>query len=505
MAKTKQRYEPWEIRDFSAGQVEKLNDNILPDNAAHECRNVIAARFGGLSKRKGQENLCSSPLPAAIQGLHPYYNPAINLRRLIAMSQGLGYLWDGANFTALTFAGASSIIGEAAFPLIGTPLWAEIMFDHPMGIFPLDPSAVTVFEDCVEYVISMNGVNAPWKWDGSIITNLSNAPSKGRYPILHKEKLFCVDASAPSTLKWSESFKPEIWPAVNYWDIRKGDGDEITCLVKFIDDLLIFKNRSLHALKGTSLGDFSVHEISSQVGCVGPRAATVHDLKVYFVSENGLYVTNGLNTLNISDMVIPDTWDGLNKNYLHRAALSTWNDLVWIALPTGTATHNNLVLIYDPRKQAFWPMTEMGANCYAYYNDGTGTGVKLYAGSPSDGYVRIQDQNNDDCGAAIAAYWRGKYFDMGMPEIEKKARKLYVQDSPDTAAKVNVAVSVDYGAYNNLTYVRNEGLTREYNLNLDANRWRYVSPSIASNSTLACEIRGIMIPYKRRSIGVREV
>jgi hypothetical protein len=34
MAKAKQRYEPWEIRDFSAGQVEKLNDNILPDNAA---------------------------------------------------------------------------------------------------------------------------------------------------------------------------------------------------------------------------------------------------------------------------------------------------------------------------------------------------------------------------------------------------------------------------------------------------------------------------------------
>jgi hypothetical protein len=229
MAKAKQRYEPWEIRDFSAGQVEKLNDNILPDNAAYECRNVIASRFGGLSKRKGQENLDSSPLPAAIQGLHPYYDPATDIRRLIAMSQGLGYLWDGTNFTALTFSGASSIIGEAAFPLIGTPLWGEIMFDHPMGVFPVDPSAVTIFEDCVEYVICMNGVDAPWKWDGSIITTLTNAPSKGRYPILHKEKLFCVDADTPSTLEWSDSFDPETWTVTNYWDVRKGDGDEITC------------------------------------------------------------------------------------------------------------------------------------------------------------------------------------------------------------------------------------------------------------------------------------
>ena len=53
----KQRYALWEIRDFSAGQVEKLNDNILPDNAAHECRNFIASRYGGLSKRKGQIRL----------------------------------------------------------------------------------------------------------------------------------------------------------------------------------------------------------------------------------------------------------------------------------------------------------------------------------------------------------------------------------------------------------------------------------------------------------------
>jgi len=506
MAKAKQRYEPWEIRDFSAGQVEKLNDNILPDNAAYECRNFISARFGGLSKRKGQTLLNATPLPASIQGLHPYYRSTTGMRRLIAMSQGLGFLWDGTQFVALTFSGAESLVGEASFPLISTPLWGEIMFDHPMGLFPLDPSAIAIFEDCVSYVICMNGVDAPWKWDGSIITALVNAPTKGRYPLLHKEKVFCVDVDEPSTLRWSESFDPEDWPVINNWDVRKGDGDEITCLVKFVDDLLVFKNRSLHALKGTSLDDFSIQEISPRIGCVGPRAATVHDLKVYFVSEYGLYVTNGLNTLNISDMVVPDTWESINKEYLHVAALATWNDLIWIALPTGTSNYNNLVLIYDPKKQAFWPMSDMGASCYAYYNDGTGTGVKLYAGSPTDGYVKIQDQGDEDCGTAISAYWRGKYFDMGAPEVEKKARKLYMQDSPDTDEIADVAISVDYGAYNNLEYIRSEGLTREFNLELDANRWRYISPMISHDSTGECEVRGIVIPYKRKpSMGVREV
>lgn len=510
MAKRQARYQPWEIRDFSAGQVEKLNDNILPDNAAHECRNFISSRFGGLSKRNGQEKLNTAPLPATIQGLHPYYFPSSDTRYLIAMSQGLGFLWNGSEFTALSFDGASSAIGEASFPLIGTSLWAETMFDHPMSIFPLNPSEPTLFADSVNYLIGMNGVNAPWKWDGSIITTLTNAPTKGRYPVLHKEKLFCVDTDDPSTLVWSESFDPEDWPAINYWDVTKGDGDEVTALIKFVDDLLVFKNRSLHALKGTSLDDFSMQEISSYVGCVGPRAVTVHDLKVYFVSEYGLYVSNGMNVLNISEMVIPDTWESVNKEYLHRAAVTTWDDMIWISVPTGVSTVNNLVLLYDPKKQSFWPMDTIGASCYSYYNDGTGDGVRLYAGSPSAGYVNIQDEGTEDNSVAIDAYWRGKFFDMGTPEIEKKSRKVFVQDSPDTAEVADVSVCLDYESsggsyvYNNLTFARTDGLTREYLFDIDENRWRYISPMITHDSTGACEIRGVVIPYKpKRDLGVR--
>lgn len=504
MAKSKLRYEPWEIRDFAAGQVEKLNDNILPDNAAHECRNFISSRFGGLSKRKGTDSLNDSALPAYIQGLHPYYYPATKTRYLIAMSQGYGYLWNGSEFTSLSYSGAESAVGETSFPLIGTALWGETMFDHPMGTFPVNPTSVTLFEDSVNYVISMNGIDAPWKWDGSIITDLANAPSKGRYPVLHKEKLFCVDTDEPSTLVWSESFDPEDWPAVNYWDVSKGDGDEITCLLKFVDDLLVFKNRSIHALKGTSLDDFSMHEISAYVGCVGPRAAVVHDLKVYFVSEYGLYASNGMNVLNISEMVIPDTWNDINKTYIEKAAVTAWGDLIWVSIPYDNSSVNNLVLVYDPKQQSFWPMTGIGVSCYAYYNDGSGEGVQLYGGDPSLGYVVVQDTGHEDNGVAIDAYWKGKYFDMGLPEIEKKARKVYVQDSPDTSEIVDVSVSLDYGAYNNITFNRTDGYTREYITSNDNNRWRYISPMVSHSSTGACEIRGIIIPYKpKASLGVR--
>lgn len=506
MAKRQARYQPWEIRDFSAGQVEKLNDNILPDNAASECRNFTSSRFGGLSKRKGYERLNTVELPGHIQGMHPYYARTTNIRRLITMAQGLGYLWNGTTFERLAYEDGESLMNDDAYPLIGTMLFNEALFNHPRGVFPLDPSAIVMFEDAVNYVVSMNGVDRPWKWGGNYLTFLADAPAKGRFPVLHKEKLFCVDADEPSTLRWSESFDPEDWPEINYWDVRKGDGDEITNLQKFVDDLLVFKNRSIHALKGTSLDDFSMQEISSDVGCVGPLASVTFDLKVYFISEYGLYVTNGMNVLNVSDMVIPDTWEAINKQYIHKAVATVWNDLIWFALPYGTSTVNNIVLTYDPKKQSFFPMTNIAGSCYTYYNDGSGEGVKLYGGQPVGGFVNIMDQGHEDNGAVIDAYWKGKYFDMGAPEVEKKSRVLFVQDSPKTGEIVDIAVSVDYGDYNNLTYHRTEGLTREYLFDLEANRWRYVSPLISHNSTGPCEVRGVVIPYKSKpGMGVRTV
>ena len=502
---SKLRYQPWEIRDFSAGQVEKLNDNILPDAAAHECRNFTSARFGGLSKRKGYTRLNSSALAGGIQGLHPYYARTTNTRKLIAMALGMGYAWDGTTFDVINYAGAESILEDLSYPLIGSMLFNEVMFNHPDSVFPLDPSAQVIFEDAVSYVIAMNGVDRPWKWGGNYLTFLTNAPTKGRYPVLHKEKVFCVDADDPSTLVWSESFDPEDWPAINYWDVRKGDGDEITCLKRFVDELLVFKQRSIHSLKGTSLDDFSLQEVSSTVGCVGPLAAVVHDLKVFFISEYGIYVTNGLNTINISEMIIPDTWANLNKDYLYKATAISWGEHIWFAVPYGTSTYNDLVLVYDPKKQAFFPMTNIAGSCYTYYDDGTGEGVRLYSGESQAGYVNIQDQTYDDNGAAVSAYWYGKFFDMGKPEVEKKTRDIFVQDSPDTTEVATIAVCLDYettGAdfkYNNLTYYASTGLTRQYKLDQTDNRWRYISPSISHDSTGACEIRGIVIPYKPKT------
>lgn len=509
-----QKYKMWKIRDFSAGQIEKLNDNILPDNASYECRNFISSRFGGLSKRRGQEQVGPTIPGGHIQGLHPYYSRTTNDRYLIAMAGGAPYMWDGSTWTELVPASGGGDIQfpDTRYPLVGTflfgdgltPATGSVMWGEQDSFTTLDPAAPVLFVDAVNYFVGMNGINQPFKYDGVNITDLLNAPATGRYPILHKEKIFCVDAADPSTLVWSDSFAPETWPAINYWDIAKDDGDVITCLVKYIDDLVIFKNRSCYALKGTSLDDFVLQEINSRMGCVGPRAAAMHELKVFFISESGFCTTNGMNVINISEMVIPDIWANVNKQYLHKAVLGVWEDLIWIAVPYGSGTDNNMIIMYDPKKQAFFPMDNIDVSCFTYFNDGTG--LKLFAGDPNTGRVSIQAIGTEDFGSPVEAYWRGKFFDMDMPELEKKSRKVFVQDSPSTAGTIDISVCLDYETdvggdlvYNNLSYYRTENYTREYNLDYDKNRWRYISPLVKHESAGNCEIRGILIPYRSKS------
>ncbi len=510
------RYTPWEIRDFTGGQVEKLNNNVIPDNAAYYCRNFLATRMGSISKRKGQGRLNTTLGSNPIHGLFPYYFDS-GEHGLIAMYQGELYNWNGTNLVLIDTnypdALLADILSGDVYPDINAILFNEVEFNQADEYdFPINTEEMVMFERTVHYVVGMNGINRPFRWDGSTIGALKGAPSRARYPVLHKERIFCVDTSEPSTLRWSEVFQPEEWPPINYWDIERDDGSEITNLTKIYDDLLIFKNRSMHVLKGSMMEDFTLREITNLVGCAGPMASTVYQGNVYFISEKGLYVSNGATVQNISDIIIPDTWKLVNIDYLHRATVTVVGDRIWFTLPYDGSEINNLTLVYDISMQAIFPMEGIKASCYAHYNEGTTEGDRLFSGDTEDGFINIQNEGTEDFGSSVNAYWRGKFFDMGRAEIEKKTRDIYIQDSPDTAEIADLSVCLDYGkdtggnyVYNNLAHYKDKGLSRQFKFNINSNRWNYLSPLIEHSKAGACEIRGIAIPFKpKRDMAVRE-
>ncbi len=328
-------------------------------------------------------------------------------------------------------------------------------------------------------------------------TPLKNAPADGQFPILHKEKLFVVSKSDPSAIRWSDSFQPEQWPGLNYWAIKDGDGDEITSLQKYLGELFIFKNRSIHTLRGTSLDDMRLDEIDSKIGCVGPRAITVRGSQLFFIGYDGIYTFNGMTATNISRERIPKLWGTINKEMLHKAVVTTWDGMILFAFPQGESETNNLIiaLVTGESGGSFWPFKGINASCYSLFDDGEK--VELYAGDSLAGYVNRQDIGYSDSGEPIKAYWTGKAYDLGAAEYEKKAKKAFVQLSPNSQNHPDLFASLDYEHFTQLDYNRGDRMIEEYKFE-GGKRWRYLTPKLAHNAIGECEIRGLLIPVKAK-------
>jgi len=455
-------WQEWKIKDFSEGLIDRVDDDLLPENATRDCQNVIARKIGLLQKRPGQTRLNSSALGGSIQGMHAYYTGTN--RYLVAAAGGAVSYWNGSSFDSIKTG--------------------------------LNTTAQFCFETCVNYMVAFNGVDAPWKWDGATVSALANAPTDGQFALLHKEKLFTVPKSDPSTLYWSDSFQPESWPAVNYWDVRKGDGDVITCITSHLDELVVFKRRSLHVLRGTSLDDFRLDTADITLGCVGPFAAAAFGPYLYFVSDEGVCVWNGARAVNLSREKIPGFWSRVNQQYIRKAAVGVWDGLVWFALPIDGAAYNNAVLIYYPPEGEalggkFWPWFGINASCFLKYDDGTQ--LAFLSGDASAGYVNRQYAGTDDFGSPINAYWIGKSFDV--TEAERKCRFGWavIQDSPG-AADVDIQFSIDYGPFVSLVPAEYDSLVRRYNF-FDVYTGRYLRPKIVHNALGGCEVRGVKVYF----------
>jgi len=67
--------------------------------------------------------------------------------------------------------------------------------------------------------------------------------------------------------------------------------------------LLIFRYASVWLLKGTTTANYTLVPVSRDTGCIDPRSITETDEGVYFIGRQGLMLTNGVTTKNVSGAV----------------------------------------------------------------------------------------------------------------------------------------------------------------------------------------------------------
>lgn len=191
--------------------------------------------------------------------------------------------------------------------------------------------------------------------------------------------------------------------------------------------LLVFKRQSIWTLSGASDETFTVRRLSRHVGAVGPDCVVELDGLVYFLSDDGLYVTDGTAVEPVEGMerIRQTLVARIDDMHAEGAAgnrrdpvVWTYNSMVWCALPVDGDT---LTLVYDPRSKTFWRLNlpvlaaqtaRSEGTQHVYFAKPTGTAVQLYSTN--------KDGNSEIAWSMSTAWWP-----FGVHHQERRVRRVW--------------------------------------------------------------------------------
>ena len=215
-----------------------------------------------------------------------------------------------------------------------------------------------------DWVILVNGVDTARYWDGEsnslsqlTITQGKEALVFSQITLVYERLWGAVRAGEPDRVYWSESFSPENWEFATgageegggFVDVATFDGSRIRAICAAFDDVLIFKDKSVHRLNGTYPGEFSLTQAYGSSGTLAARTIVHTADRLYFLSSEGLCLYDGMTVSSLAsrgDRRLKEVWARVNQKAVDQACAAVCGDVLYLALPLDGATKNSHVVEY---------------------------------------------------------------------------------------------------------------------------------------------------------------
>ena len=214
-------------------------------------------------------------------------------------------------------------------------------------------------------------------------------------------------------------------------------GGPISGLAVYENYLIVFKRQATWVLTGQSSRSFSVRKLA-KVGCVSSTGSAHHRGLLYFLGEDGLYVTDGTTVEPVPGLEkvrdylqarIDVTQD---DDYAYQPHLFSWGDFIWITLNApAEGTYPYLSLAYHPESGSFWRTTLPVLDTTKVAKDGR---QHLYFSTPAAYGLDIvykHTGNQDDTGAATQAMtdipWTvtTSWWPFGLARQDRRIRRIW--------------------------------------------------------------------------------
>lgn len=307
----------------------------------------------------------------------------------------------------------------------------------------------TTFDDKL-IIASDSTVDVPKVWDQITFGNLGGTPPRFSFSASHKNRVFAAgDFANPSRLYYSANLNPQDWVGAGSGtiDIDPGDGDQITGIVSYKNELWVFKGPnkgSIHRITGSSPTDFARVTFIKGIGACWHNAITFFGDDLLYVSQYGtvhsLKATASFGDFNEASLSRPiNTWLGEHLNYNRLRKIWCVNDplnsQVYISISIDSSATNNVVLLMDykgyPASGVKWSLLRSyNVASLGVFVD-TNNIKRVFAGS-NDGFVLRTNVSTRSINALTALTYKvtTPFMSFGHPAILKNIQAIGVGIDP---------------------------------------------------------------------------
>ena len=216
----------------------------------------------------------------------------------------------------------------------------------------------------------------------------------------------------PLLIRFSSQETPLEWfpTATNTaGDLRLGGGSTFVQAVETRQQLLVFTNKTLHAMK--FIGPpftFGLQELSKNITIMSPSSAVAVEDAVYWMGVDTFYVTNGGQTVQLPCTVKDKVFLDFNfeeRDKVHVGVNSEFSELLWF-YPSSGSTEINKYVAYNYSEKV-WYYGTMARQAWL------DRGIRTLPVATGGQYLYNHEVGYDDDGSAMTSFIESAPIDIG--------------------------------------------------------------------------------------------
>ena len=246
-------------------------------------------------------------------------------------------------------------------------------------------------------------------------------------------------------------------------------GNDVTGLVVFRDQLIIFTTDSIKRLTGNTSADFQVSPITDRIGCVNGDTIQEVGGDIMYLAPDGIRLLSATDRIGdfgldiASDSIFKDANTFINNSSIFSSVLlrekAQYRVFSYVeSEQIGTAKGLIATKFISQGASGISWATTKGIKAYVADSSYSGS-QETIAFANEDGYVYVMDTGSDFDGASIEAIYESPFMPLTDPQLRKTFYKMTLYAEPTGSMSLDVNLKFDFASGTNTAVVQPQTIT----------------------------------------------